>query len=283
MAQSGSILGNSVLRKEDPGLLIGTNQYTDDMKYPNMGHVVFVRSSVAHARLLSVDTSTAKGMPGVTVARYKREHGQGVEAVLGDAIRGRRDTVLISTKTGLPMGDGPQDWGASRTRLIAAIDASLERLGTDYIDLYIIHRFDYDTPLEETLQALDDVVRGGKVRYLGASSMHAWQFMKALGMQRANGWATFVSMQNYYNLLYREDEREMLRLCASEGVGVTPWSPLARGRLARPWADEPVTERLPGSLAAALQAVRSGAQLIRVHDVAATRQALSLQQHIGLT
>jgi len=108
---------------------------------------------------------------------------------------------------------------------------------------YIIHRFDYETPLEETLETLNDIVRSGKARYLGASSMFAWQFMKALGIQRANGWATFVSMQNYYNLLYREEEREMLRLCQTEGVGVTPWSPLARGRLARPWSAEPATNR----------------------------------------
>ena len=113
----------------------------------------------------------------------------------------------------------------------------------DYVDLYIIHRFDYATPLEETLETLNDVVRAGKVRYLGASSMHAWQFMKALGLQRAHGWASFVSMQNYYNLLYREDEREMLDLCRQEGIGITPWSPLARGRLARPWTDEPQTDR----------------------------------------
>jgi aryl-alcohol dehydrogenase-like predicted oxidoreductase len=116
-------------------------------------------------------------------------------------------------------------------------------LGTDYIDLYIIHRFDYETPLEETLRALNDVVCAGKVRYLGASSMHAWRFMKALGIQRANGWAPFVSMQDYYNLLYREEEREMLGLCQAEGIAVTPWSPLARGRLARPWSDQAETER----------------------------------------
>jgi len=133
--------------------------------------------------------------------------------------------------------------GLSRKAILTEVDKSLERLGTDYIDLYIIHRFDYETPLAETLEALNDVVRAGKVRYLGASSMFAWQFMKAIGLQRANGWAAFVSMQNYYNLLYREEEREMLRLCLSEGIGVTPWSPLARGRLARPWSDEPQTER----------------------------------------
>jgi aryl-alcohol dehydrogenase-like predicted oxidoreductase len=167
------------------------------------------------------------------------------EAVLGRAIRDltRRDEVVLATKVWGPMRPGPNGRGLSRKAILSEVDDSLRRLGTDYIDLYIIHRYDYDTPLEETLAALDDVVRAGKVRYLGASSMHAWQFMKAIGVQRAHGWATFVSMQNYYNLLYREDEREMLRLCASEGIGVTPWSPLARGRLARPSSAENVTER----------------------------------------
>jgi aryl-alcohol dehydrogenase-like predicted oxidoreductase len=167
------------------------------------------------------------------------------EAVLGRAIRDltRRDEVVLATKVWGPMRPGPNGRGLSRKAILSEVDDSLRRLGTDYIDLYIIHRYDYDTPLEETLAALDDVVRAGKVRYLGASSMHAWQFMKAIGIQRAHGWATFISMQNYYNLLYREDEREMLRLCASEGIGVTPWSPLARGRLARPSSAENVTER----------------------------------------
>ena len=151
------------------------------------------------------------------------------EAVLGRAIRdfARREEVVLATKVWGPMRQGPNGRGLSRKAILSEVDNSLRRLGTDYIDLYIIHRYDYDTPLEETLEALNDVVRSGKVRYLGASSMHAWQFMKAIGIQRANGWATFISMQNYYNLLYREDEREMLRLCASEGIGVTPWSPLA--------------------------------------------------------
>jgi aryl-alcohol dehydrogenase-like predicted oxidoreductase len=167
------------------------------------------------------------------------------EAVLGRAIREltRRDEVVLATKVWGPVRQGPNGRGLSRKAILSEVDNSLRRLATDYIDLYIVHRYDYDTPLEETLEALNDVVRAGKVRYLGASSMHAWQFMKAIGLQRANGWATFVSMQNYYNLLYREDEREMLRLCASEGIGVTPWSPLARGRLARPPSDEGSTER----------------------------------------
>jgi len=167
------------------------------------------------------------------------------EAVLGRAIRdfARRDELVIATKVNGAVRPDPNGRGLSRKAILCEVDKSLQRLGTDYIDLYIIHRFDYETPLEETLETLNDIVRAGKARYLGASSMYAWQFMKAVGIQRANGWAKFISMQNYYNLLYREEEREMLRLCAAEGIGVTPWSPLARGRLARPWAEQPPTER----------------------------------------
>jgi 1-deoxyxylulose-5-phosphate synthase len=144
----------------------------------------------------------------------------------------RRDQVVIATKVYNPMGKGPNDRGLSRKHIMESIDASLKRLGTDYVDLYQIHRFDYDTPIEETAEALHDVVKAGKALYIGASSMHAWQFMKTLGIQRANGLTQFVSMQPHYNLLYREEEREMLPLCASEGIGVIPWSPLARGFLA---------------------------------------------------
>jgi aryl-alcohol dehydrogenase-like predicted oxidoreductase len=167
------------------------------------------------------------------------------EEVLGRAVRdfATRDAVVISTKVYNPMRNDPNGKGLSRKAIFTEVDASLRRLGTDYIDLYIIHRWDYETPLEETLEALHDVVKAGKARYLGASSMHAWQLMKALGIQRANGWATFVSMQNHLNLLYREEEREMLPLCISEGVAVTPWSPLARGRLTRPWETTPSTKR----------------------------------------
>jgi aryl-alcohol dehydrogenase-like predicted oxidoreductase len=167
------------------------------------------------------------------------------EEILGRALRdfARRDEVVLATKVWGPVSNGPNGRGLSRKAILSEIDKSLRRLGTDYVDLYIIHRYDYGTPIEETLEALDAVVRSGKARYLGASSMHAWQFMKALGLQRANRWAPFISMQNYYNLLYREDEREMLRLCESEGIGVTPWSPLARGKLTRPWTAEPPTER----------------------------------------
>ncbi|MDE3107714.1 MAG: aldo/keto reductase [Acidobacteriota bacterium] len=149
-----------------------------------------------------------------------------------------RDDVVIATKVHGRMRPGPNGEGLSRKAILSEVDNSLRRLGTDYIDLYQIHRWDYNVPIEETLEALHDVVKAGKVRYLGASSMHAWQFTKALYLADANGWTKFVSMQNYYNLLYREEEREMLPLCADQGVGVIPWSPLARGRLTRPWDED---------------------------------------------
>lgn len=155
-----------------------------------------------------------------------------------------RHKQVLATKLYNPMSSDPNDRGLSRKHVFEAVDGSLKRLGTDYIDLYQLHRFDYETPLEETLDALNDVVRAGKVRYLGASSMHAWQFMRAIGLQRQHGWAQFVSMQPHYNLIYREEEREMLPLCRSEGVGVIPWSPLARGLLAgRRKEDEAATLR----------------------------------------
>lgn len=167
------------------------------------------------------------------------------EEVLGRAVRDftTREAVVIATKVYGRMRPDANGQGLSRKAVFTEIDASLKRLGTDYVDLYQIHRWDYETPIEETLEALSDVVKAGKARYLGASSMHAWQFMKALGLQRQHGWAPFVSMQNHLNLLYREEEREMLPLCRSEGIGVVPWSPLARGRLTRPWQDEAVTAR----------------------------------------
>ena len=155
------------------------------------------------------------------------------EEVLGRALRdfASRDQVVLATKLFFPIGDGANDRGLSRKHVHAAIDASLRRLGTEYVDLYQIHRFDPDTPLEETLEALDRIVRAGKVRYLGASSMYAWQLMKMLGMQERHGWTRFSAMQNHYNLVYREEEREMMPLCVAEGLGVMPWSPLARGLL----------------------------------------------------
>jgi 1-deoxyxylulose-5-phosphate synthase len=157
------------------------------------------------------------------------------EEITGRALRdfARRENVVIATKVFSPMRAGPNGRGLSRKAVLDEIDASLKRLGTDYVDLYQIHRWDSQTPIEETMEALHDVVRAGKARYLGASSMHAWQFAKAQHVADKNGWTRFVSMQNHYNLLYREEEREMLPLCRDQGVGVIPWSPLARGNLAR--------------------------------------------------
>ena len=162
------------------------------------------------------------------------------EEVTGRALKdfARRDEVVIATKAHGPWGQGPNQGGLSRKALMQAIDDSLRRLGTDYVDLYQIHRWDNNTPIEETLEALNDIVRAGKARYIGASSMHARQFQRAIYVSRANGWAQFVSMQNYVNLLYREEEREMLPLCREEGIGVIPWSPLARGKLTRPVGEE---------------------------------------------
>jgi 1-deoxyxylulose-5-phosphate synthase len=159
------------------------------------------------------------------------------EEILGRAIKdfARREEVVVATKVYGRMRPGPNGAGLSRKAIMTEIDASLQRLGTDYVDLYQIHRWDYDTPIEETLEALHDVVKAGKARYICASSMHAWQFARALGIAERHGWTRFVSMQNLVNLLYREEEREMLPLCAAEGIAVIPWSPQARGRLTRDW------------------------------------------------
>ena len=156
------------------------------------------------------------------------------EEILGRALREftTRDQAVVATKAFFPMGEGPNDGGLSRKHLFESIDASLRRLGTDHVDLYQIHRFDPHTPIEETLEALDDIVRSGKARYVGASSMYAWQFARMLHVAERRGWTRFVAMQNHYNLVYREEEREMLPLCRAEGIGVIPWSPLARGFLA---------------------------------------------------
>jgi len=156
------------------------------------------------------------------------------ERVTGKALKeyAKRHEVVIATKVFSPMGSGPNDRGLSRKHILDSIDRSLSRLGVDYVDLYQIHRFDPDTPIEETLEALNDVVRAGKARYVGASSMYAWQFMNMLSVAKARGWAPFASMQPQYNLVYREEEREMLPLCREMGIGVIPWSPLARGFLA---------------------------------------------------
>jgi aryl-alcohol dehydrogenase-like predicted oxidoreductase len=165
------------------------------------------------------------------------------EEIVGRALKEfiPRDEVVIATKVNGQMRKGPNGGGLSRKAIMSEIDASLKRLGTDYVDLYQIHRFDYDVPIEETLEALHDVVKAGKARYIGASSMFAWQFATMLHVAEANDWTRFVTMQNYVNLLYREEEREMLPLCSAEGIGVIPWSPLARGRLTRDWDEK--TER----------------------------------------
>jgi aryl-alcohol dehydrogenase-like predicted oxidoreductase len=162
------------------------------------------------------------------------------EEVLGRFLKAsaRRESVVIATKVHGMMREEPNGRGLSRKAILQELDESLRRLQTDYVDLYQIHRWDPETPIEETLEALHDVVKAGKVRYLGASSMYSWQFAKALYLADLHGWTRFVSMQNHYNLIYREEEREMIPLCQDQGIGLIPWSPLARGRLARPWQSE---------------------------------------------
>ncbi len=206
------------------------------------------------------------------------------ERILGRALRdfATRDDVVIATKAFFPTGDGPNARGLSRKHLLTSIDASLQRLGTDYVDLYVIHRFDPDTPIEETLDALDTLVRSGKVRYLGASSMHAWQFMKMLAFQRHHGLAGFVSMQSQYSLICRDDERDMLPLCMEEGMAYTPWSPLGRGLLAgsreaattRAATDQQMVSWYDGrdAVAATVDAVR---QVAQARGVAPARIALA--------
>ncbi|MDQ6641284.1 MAG: aldo/keto reductase [Actinomycetota bacterium] len=180
----------------------------------------------------------------------------------------RRDEIVLATKVHGRMRPGPNGAGLSRKAILHEIDASLARLGTDYVDLYQIHRWDPDTPIEETMEALHDVVRAGKTRYIGASSMHAWQFAKAQQVAERNGWTSFVSMQDHYNLIYREEEREMLPLCQDQGVGVIPWSPLARGRLTRPW----------DSTTARTETDEFGGRLYRQEDRAIVEKVLSLAE-----
>jgi aryl-alcohol dehydrogenase-like predicted oxidoreductase len=159
------------------------------------------------------------------------------EEIVGKALKdfAQRDQIVLATKVFNRMHEGPNGMGLSRKAILSEIDKSLKRLGTDYVDLYQIHRWDPATPIEETLEALHDVVKAGKARYIGASSMFAWQFSKALYLAEQHGWTRFATMQNHYNLLYREEEREMMPLCQDQGIGVIPWSPLARGRLTRDW------------------------------------------------
>jgi 1-deoxyxylulose-5-phosphate synthase len=212
-------------------IAIGAMTYGD----PGQGHPVWSLDEEASRPLIKHAVEA-----GINFFDTANTYSNGSsEEILGRALKdfADRDDVVIATKVRHPMRPGPNGRGLSRKAIMTEIDHSLRRLGTDYVDLYQIHRADQATPLEETLEALHDVVKAGKVRYIGASSMHAWEFSKALHMQKASGWARFVSMQDHYNLLAREEEREMLPLCADEGVGTIVWSPLARGRLARGWRE----------------------------------------------
>jgi aryl-alcohol dehydrogenase-like predicted oxidoreductase len=196
------------------------------------------------------------------------------EEIVGRALRdfASRDDVVLATKVHGPMREGPNGWGLSRKSILAEIDNSLRRLGTDYVDLYQIHRWDRHTPIEETLEALHDIVKAGKVRYIGASSMWAWQFSKALHISELRGWSSFVSMQNHYNLLQREEEREMLPLCTDQGIGVIPWSPLARGKLTRDW-DESTARSETDEFGKQLYNADSDRQIVeRVRAVAEARE-----------
>jgi 1-deoxyxylulose-5-phosphate synthase len=204
------------------------------------------------------------------------------EEITGRALRdfARRDEIVLATKVHGRMRPGPNGAGLSRKAIMTGIDASLARLGTDYIDLYQIHRWDPSVPIEESLEALHDVVKAGKARYIGASSMYAWQFSKALYLSGARGWTRFATMQNHYNLLYREEEREMLPLCADQGIGVIPWSPLARGRLTRDWDAETArsaTDEFGQSLYAAgdRQIAEQVAKVAQGHGVSRAQIALA--------
>jgi aryl-alcohol dehydrogenase-like predicted oxidoreductase len=184
-----------------------------------------------------------------------------------------REDVVLATKVHGRMRPGPNGAGLSRQAILHEIDASLTRLGTDYVDLYQIHRWDPATPIEETMEALHDVVKAGKARYLGASSMYAWQFAKAQHVAAVNGWTRFVSMQDHYNLIYREEEREMLPLCLDQGVGVLPWSPLARGRLTRPW----------DTATARAESDEFGSSLYRDEDAAIVAKVLEIAERRGVS
>jgi aryl-alcohol dehydrogenase (NADP+) len=184
-----------------------------------------------------------------------------------------REDVVLATKVNGRMRPGPNGAGLSRKAILQEIDASLSRLGTDYVDLYQIHRWDSAVPIEETMEALHDVVRSGKARYIGASSMYAWQFAKAQHVAETHGWTRFVSMQNHYNLIYREEEREMLPLCLDQGVGVIPWSPLARGRLTRPWDAQTARSESDGF----------GRSLYRGEDAVIVERVLAVAERRGVS
>ena len=197
------------------------------------------------------------------------------EVVLGQALRdfASRDEVVIATKVRFEMGPGPNDRGLSRKHIMSSIDASLKRLGTDYVDLYQIHRWDYETPIEETMEALNDVVRAGKARYIGGSAMYAWQFAKALYTSDLRGWARFISMQPHYNLIYREEEREMIPLCQDQKIAVIPFSPLARGWLARKPTEETLRSQNDALIKERYDRQDNMTVIQRVGDVAEKRGA----------
>jgi 1-deoxyxylulose-5-phosphate synthase len=228
-------LGNTGL--DVSPIAIGAMTYGD----PSRGHPVWSLDEGASRPLIKHALEM-----GINFFDTANIYSQGSsEEILGRALNdfANRDEIVIATKLRHPVRSGPNGKGLSRKSIMIEIDQSLRRLGTDYVDLYQIHRNDPTTPLQETLEALHDLVKCGKVRYIGASSMPAWEFSKALHMQKTNGWARFASMQDHYNLLAREEEREMLPLCADEGIGTVVWSPLARGRLARAWTDIKTTVR----------------------------------------
>ncbi|MGA3101165.1 MAG: aldo/keto reductase [Terracidiphilus sp.] len=233
------------------------------MEYVNLGHTGLKVSRICLGCMTYGSPATGKLLPGRQLWALSEADSQpflrqaldlGInffdtanvysggesEAVVGRFLKAnaRRELVVIATKVQGLMREEPNGKGLSRKAILFELDQSLKRLGTDYVDLYQIHRWDYETPIEETLEALHDVVKAGKVRYIGASSMYAWQFAQAIYLTDLRGWTRFVSMQNHYNLLYREEEREMIGLCRAEGIAVIPWSPLARGRLTRPWKAE---------------------------------------------
>ena len=231
---------------------------------------------------------------GINVLDTANVYSDGTsEEIVGRAIKdfARRDEVVIATKVHGRMRPGPNGAGLSRVAIFNEIDNSLRRLGVDHVDLYQIHRWDPKTPIEETLEALHDVVKAGKARYIGASSMYAWQFAKALHVARAHGWTRFVSMQNHVNLLNREEEREMLPLCADEGIAVIPWSPLARGRLTRDWDETSERQqsdifggRLYGALDADRRVVESVSEVAGARGVPRAQVALAwLLQKKGVT
>jgi aryl-alcohol dehydrogenase-like predicted oxidoreductase len=213
---------------------------------------------------------------GITFFDTADSYSLGVgEEVTGTLLREffpRREDYVLATKVFFPMSDRPGDRGLSRKHILAGIDNSLRRLGTDHVDLYQIHRFDPETPIEETMEALHDVVRAGKARYIGASSMYAWQFAKAQSTADLGGWTRFVSMQDHYNLIYREEEREMHPLCLDQGVGVIPWSPLARGRLARLPEERTTTRAGSDPIADNMYTEADDAVVRAVADVAKARE-----------